>query len=209
THPVERAARLVAEDLCLLVRRPGPAGGWILAAACVCFPSHCRVADKLGRPVAEIHDPVPHYGEELAGRVDRFLDRLQPRTGAWRRNWMIHTHAELYAPTAPPPPDPPVTLADAGRRLCLRSERQTLRLLRRTGAIVFGIRTQQVQLDDIAGRPDLAARLLAAVESWSPDLVGYRGGESVRRPLVDWLRVQALRPPARDASGPPVPGGGA
>lgn len=182
------AARRVAEDLCVLVPRDG---AWVLGAGCVCFPSHWRLRDKLGRPVAEIHAPVPHYATELATRVDRFLDRLTPARGAWRRNWLVHTDDRLFAPVPAPPPDPPIGAADAGERLWLRSERQTLRRLAHTGAVVFTIRTQQAPLAVVRHRPELAARMTASVASWSGDLVAYRGGEAVRRPLLAWLRAVA------------------
>lgn len=202
-HPLDTAGRLVPEDLCLLARRDGEedggrgdrrgrrdgrSGGWFLAAGSVCFPSHWRLVEKLGRPVAEVHAPVPLYRVELAGRVDRFLDRLRPGSDAWRRNWTVHTNPELFAPVPPPPPDPPVTAADVAERLWLRSERQTLRRLPRSGAIVFGIRTQQVPLGALAERPELCRRLARAAATWPPALVAYRGGEAVRRPLVAWLR---------------------
>jgi Haem-dependent oxidative N-demethylase, alpha subunit-like len=181
---VEAAARPVAEDLCLLVPDRGT---WVLAAACVCFPSHWRLADKLGSPLAVVHGPVPHYADELAARVDRFLDRLAPGRGSWRRNWLVHTDDRLFAPVPPPPPDPPLGAADAGRRLWLRSERQTLRRLPASGAVVFTIRTQQAPLEVVAARPELRARMAAAVAAWSDALVAYRGGEAVRGPLLAWL----------------------
>ncbi|MFS8586440.1 MAG: DUF3445 domain-containing protein [Acidimicrobiia bacterium] len=178
------AARPVAEDLCLLVRRPV---GWVLAAGCVCFPSHWRLRDKVGRPMAEVHGPVPHYAEELSARVDRVLDRLAPGRGSWRRNWLVHVDDRLYAPEPAPLPDPPLTAADAGDRLWLRSEYQTLRRLPRSGAIVFTIRTQQAPLRVVAARPDLRARMAEAVRSWSDELVAYKGGEGLRGPLLGWL----------------------
>jgi Protein of unknown function (DUF3445) len=181
---IEAAARPVAEDMCVLVPRDG---AWVLGAACVCFPSHWRPADKLGRPVVEIHAPVPHYPAELAARVDRFLDRLAPGRSAWRRNWLVHTDDRLFAPVPAPPPEPPLTAADAGDRLWLRSERQTLTRLLRTGAIVFTIRTQQVPLAAVATHPDLRARLARAVSAWPPHQTAYRGGEALRRPLAAWL----------------------
>ena len=191
-HPLDEAGRLVAEDLCLLTRDRDDRddrgdGGWVLAGGSVCFPSHWRLADKVGRPVAEVHAPVPRYAAELASRVDRFLDRLRPDRPAWRRNWTVHQSPELFVPVPPPPPDPPVTAGDAGDRLWLRSERQTLRRLPRSGAIVFGIRTQQVPLRVVAGRPGLCRRLAAALASWPDELVAYRGGEALRRPLLAWL----------------------
>ncbi len=185
-HPIDAAGRLVAEDLCLLVPQPR-AGGWILGAGSVCFPSHWRLADKLGQPVAAIHAPVPHYPAELAARVDLFLDRLRVGPGVWRRNWTVHTSARLFAPTPPPPPDPPVTPADAADRLWFRSEYQTLRRLPGSDAIVFGIRTQQVPLGALAERPDVCHKLAATAVSWSPGFLAYRGGEDLRRPFLAWL----------------------
>lgn len=183
---MEFAARRVAEDLCLLVPSDG---AWVLAAGCVCFPSHWRLADKVGRPLAAVHGAVPHYADELATRVDRFVDRLAPGRGAWRRNWLVHTDDRLFAPLPPPAPDPPLTAADAGDRLWLRSERQTLRRLARSAAVVFTIRTQQAPLAVVAAQPELRARIAAAIASWPDDLVAYRGGEVVREPLLAWLRA--------------------
>lgn len=198
--PLDAAGRLVAEDLCLLV--PGasvsvtaaPERGWVLGAGSVCFPSHWRLRDKLGLPTAAIHEPVPHYADELAARVDRFLARLAPGRSVWRRNWTVHTDPELFVPEPPPAPDPPVTGADAGERLWLRSERQALVLLARYRAVLFTIRTDQAPLGVTAGDPALCGRLADAVAAWSPGLVAYRGGEAVRRPLLAWLRAAATSP---------------
>lgn len=185
-HPIDAAGRLVAEDLCLLV--PGQAGGWVLGAASLCFPSHWRLRDKLGRSVAGIHGPVPGYADELEVRVDRFLDRLRAGAPVWRRNWTVHASATLFAPEVPPPPDPPITVDDAAERLWVRSEYQTLQRLPETGAILFGIRTQQVPLGELAGRRDLCARLADAASAWDGPFLDYRGGDPIRSPLVAWLR---------------------
>ena len=184
-HPIDAAARQVAEDLCLLQETEGR---WTLSAGSVCFPSHWRLRDKLGLPLAAVHDPVPDYAAELADRVDRFLDRLRVGHGVWRRNWTVHTEPDLFAPDIPPPPDPPIDEADAGTRLWLRSERQTLTRLPRTGAIVFTIRTQQLPLEALEQRPEIRRRLATAVAAWPPHQVAYRGGEAVRRPLLAWLQ---------------------
>ncbi|HEV7762900.1 MAG TPA: DUF3445 domain-containing protein [Acidimicrobiales bacterium] len=200
-HPIDDAGRLVAEDLCVLVPGGGDdGGGWILGAGSVCFPSHWRLPDKLGRSMAAVHDPVPDYAADLSDRVDRFLDKLRVGRGVWRRNWTVHTAPDLYAPAVPAPPDPPVTADDAGPRLWLRSERQTLTRLPRTGAIVFTIRTQQVPLAVVASHPDLRARLARAVAAWPPHQAAYRGGEAVRRPLAAWLAG-----PGRGSGSGPVP----
>ncbi|HEY8546351.1 MAG TPA: DUF3445 domain-containing protein [Acidimicrobiales bacterium] len=181
---------VVAEDLCLVV-------DGVLVAGIVCFPSHWRLRDKIGRPMAEVHAPVPDYDRDLRARVDRFLARLRPglRHGVVRRNWTVHHRPDLYASDVPPPPDPPVTPDDAAERLWFRSERQTLVRLPRTGAVVFTIRTQQVPLGALADRPGLCRTLHDAVAAWPPHQVDYRGGEALRTALRGWLA--APRPPRR------------
>jgi hypothetical protein len=187
-HPLEAAARRVAEDLCILERDGG--GRWIVTAGAVCFPSHWRLWDKVGRPLGAIHAPVPDYERDLAGKVDRFFDRLRPGPGVWRRNWTIQTSPDLYAPDPPAdPPDPPLTPADAGDRLWLRSERQTLRIVHNTRAILFTIRTQQVPLSTLRACPDLAAAIAAAAAAWPEHQVAYRGAPAVTEPLVAYLRT--------------------
>jgi hypothetical protein len=167
----------VAEDVCLVV--PG-GDGWVLAAGAVCFPSYWRLDEKIGRPLAHVHGPVPGYAGALAGRVDRFLGRLRPGQGVWRRNWSIHHTADLFVPAPPPAWAPP-----AAR--WLRSEYQTLVRLSSASAVAFTIRTQQVQLAPLASvRPDVCAALAAALRSWTPAQRAYKGG-AVDDALVDWL----------------------
>jgi hypothetical protein len=178
-HPLDAAGRLVQEDLCLLVLRDGSPH---LDAASLCFPSYWRLADKLGRPMAEVHGPVAHYADELAAKVDTFLGRLRPERPVWRRNWSIHDDSSYFLP-APTPPlavEPP-----AG--LWLRSERQTLRRLTSTDAVLFTIRTQQVPLGVVGERPDVAHRMVTAIEAWSPEMAAYKGDHGALAALA-WLR---------------------
>lgn len=179
---LEEAAVTVPDDLCLLVDR---VGHWRLDSGVVCFPSLWRLADKIGRPLAEIHAPVPDYAEELADRVDRLISRLRPERPVWRRNWFVHHDPQLHQPEPPPAPDPVPAPPDG---LWLRSERQTLRRLPESGAVLFTIRTQQVPLAGVAGRPDLAVAMAAVVEAWPDRLVRYRGATHWRGPVVAWLR---------------------
>jgi len=166
---LEAAALSVQEDLCVVL--PGEHGQLVLAAACVCFPSHWRLADKMGKPAWAIHGPVPRYEDELARKVDTFLDRLRPPAVMKRRNWTIHESAELFAPHAPPTPDATIPPED----LWLRSERQTLRRLPETDAVVFTIRTQQVQLGTLQHRPDIAGKLVDRLVAQPDDRAKYAG----------------------------------
>jgi len=177
-HPLDAAGRLVQEDLCLIVLRDGAPH---LDAASLCFPSYWRLADKLGRPMADVHGPVAHYGEELAAKVDTFLPRLGRDRLVWRRNWSIHDDPSYFLadPTPPHRVVPP-------EGLWLRSERQTLRRLGSAEVILFAIRTQQVPLAVLGERPDVAHRMAKAIGAWSPTMTAYKGvhGAQAARP---WL----------------------
>ena len=160
------------DDLCLLAPEPG----WPLVAGAVLFPSHWHLADKLGRPLADVHDRVPAYP---ADQVDRFLDRLRPGQVVWRRNLLLHRDGELHAPVAR---DDEVPVD----RWWLRSERQTLRLLPRTGGVLFTIHTDTAPLADLPSgtRAALADHLDALPPEWSP----YAGVGPHLSELVTWLR---------------------
>jgi len=174
THPLAWAGSLVQEDLCLMVHHHGD---WHLEGAVLCFPSTWNLGDKMGRPTAQVHAPVAHYAEELGQRVDRFFDRLVPEKPVRRRNQSLWPACLLWVPTPRFDPvlwDPPsVDPSEPG--LWLRSERQTLRRLPRSGAILFTIRVQMTALSVLSERPDVASGLAAWLRS--------PGGESRRREL--------------------------
>lgn len=173
SDPLAAARLRVAEDLCVLTPR---ADRWVLAAGAVCFPSYWRLEDKIGRPLTEVHEPVPGYAGALAARVDAFLGRLRPGQGVWRRNWSVHDDPALFLPVH--------GAAAEGR--WLRSEYQTLLRLEHSHAVVFTIRTQQVPIEQLASRPDRCADLAAALRAWTPAQRAYKGG-AVDEPLLRWL----------------------
>lgn len=189
------AARLVQEDLCLMVPRPSATDGVVrhhLDAAVLCFPSHWRLRDKAGGSAAAIHGPVPTYADDLADRVDRYLARLRPDVIGVRRNWSIHDSPALHAPVPPSPP-PDLDPATAGDALWLRSERQTLRALPRSGAVLFTIRVQQTPFSALAERPDVARALASRLRSQPAALVAMNGLEGRVDVVTRWL--DRLAPP--------------
>lgn len=177
SHPLDTIGRLVQEDFCLLQSDPArDAGAYRLTAAVLCFPARWRLADKLGRPMLEIHAPVPGYAETLGRPVDRFLSLLKPEKPVWRVNWSLIDDPALFQPTGHGrgTRDPSITAENAGRRVFLRCERQTLCRLPKSGAVVFGIRTHQHPLASLAARPEAAARLAGLLRSAPPDLARYK-----------------------------------
>jgi hypothetical protein len=187
-HALDLAGRLVQEDLCLM---QASADSYRLIGASLCSPAHWRLADKIGRPLAGIHAPVPGYAAKLAQPVDRFFASLKPEKPVWRLNWGIQGHPAAFQPVRLPG-ESEVTAASAGERLWLRVERQTLRRLSATGAVVFTIRTHITRLDR-ALTPGAAAELAGAVREMPPETQTYKNIAPIRAALLAWLDARAAQ----------------
>jgi hypothetical protein len=134
--PLAVAGRLVQEDLCVL-EKPDGAGEHILSAAILCFPASWTLAEKLGRPLLAIHAPVAPYTPEMGRRVQRLFDTLRPDRPLWRQNALLYATPDLFHPR----PEAEPRVAPERRPDFLRSERQCLLRLPRTGAVLFSIHT--------------------------------------------------------------------
>ena len=127
------------EDMCLLTRRPDEEQ-YRLVGAAVAWPSDWTPADKMGLPLRALHAPIQGYEEQLASGVDRFMEKLRPGPIYGRANWFIAaTPAMRWVAEPPEQAFAHVTQENAGQTLFVRSERQTLRRLPKTGAILFTI----------------------------------------------------------------------
>ncbi|CAF4273018.1 unnamed protein product, partial [Rotaria sordida] len=78
-------------------------------------------------------------------------------------------------------PDPPI------EKIHLRSERQTLRRLPRSGAILFTIRPYFISITEIAEEPGIPGRLASALRSWPKDVAHYKGKKAYEHVLLKYL----------------------
>jgi dimethylamine monooxygenase subunit A len=155
---LEGAARSMWEDICLLTRAPGEAA-YRLSGAAVAFPTDWRIADKLGHPMIALHTPIHGYAEQLGSPVDQFMAKLKPGRIYGRCNWFVSPTPALrwLADDAPEAQFAHVTPENAGETLFVRSERQTLRKLPESGAIVFTIGIYLAPLGSLS--PENIARM--------------------------------------------------
>jgi Haem-dependent oxidative N-demethylase, alpha subunit-like len=183
---LELAGRLVQEDLCII---QDSADGPRFTAAVLCFPSRWRLHDKLGRPLAAVHGPVPLYADRLARPVDRFMRHVKPGHIAQRLNWSVMDDPALFQTGGHwrGGTNPAITAANAGATLYLRVERQTLRRLPRSDAVLFGIRVHVYLLAAVIASPAPAARMAAAVRALPAEINGYKSLGTFRDALLGWL----------------------
>ena len=189
--PLALAGRLVQEDLCLMM--PGPDGHRLIAAS-LCFPSRWRLADKIGRPMSAIHDPVPGFNARLNRPVERFFSAIGPEQLYMRLNWSVMDDPALFQPTGHgrTGADASITAANLADRLHIRIERQTFRRLPLSGALVFGIKTLVDPIAAIGQRPELAAGMLGSLQSMPSDMRGYKSLSPFAEALETWLKERAF-----------------
>lgn len=184
------AARATHEDLCLLTKRDGEEVYRLIGAA-VAWPSDWHPAQKIGLPLRALHAPIQGYEEQLASGVDRFMATLRPGPIYARCNWFIAaTGARRWLPDRPPQEAfAHATPENAGRTLFVRSERQTLRRLPRTGAILFTIGIYVEPLGSLS--PANIAMLGRAVQTLVSGEGDRRGAPAYAASLLAFAQGQA------------------
>jgi hypothetical protein len=181
---VEAAARSMWEDVCLLTRARENEPYRLIGAA-VAFPTDWRPAEKLGLALVALHKPIHGYAEQLASPVDRFMAKLKPGAIYGRCNWFLApTDALRWVGEPPEQAFAHVTADNAGETLFVRSERQTLRKLPQTGAIVFTIGVYVAPLGTLS--PGNTARLAEAVATIPAEEAERRGADHFAAALQEY-----------------------
>lgn len=193
--PLELAGRLVQEDFCLLQRE---GDRYILTAAVLCFPAHWYLSEKIGRPLIDIHAPVPGFAEQLGAPVERLFERLDAEKPVQRLNWSLVNTDQLFLPPShrrEPVDLEPVDLEpdEIGTALRLRVERQTLRRLPDTKAVVFSIRTFVHPLDEVVDSAETADALMQRLLELPSPMQTYKNLEKVKPALVAYLKQRQGR----------------
>lgn len=144
SDPLGSLGAVVQEDLCLLEKRGDE---HVLIGAVLCFPASWLLAEKVGRPLSAIHDPVDEYDSGLAARVQRLFDGVQVGRPLWRMNQLWYTDPELHQPRSETAPR---AIVDGPNGAAFyRSERQCILRLPVTQVVVFTIHTFVLNAADV------------------------------------------------------------
>ena len=148
--PLLTLGRLVQEDLCIL--QDGSDGHHVLTGAILCFPASWTLSEKIGRGLPGIHTPVARYDAGVTARVQRLFDAIRPEQPLWRANALDYGDPALHQPRR----EGEETRRDTTRTGFIRSERQCLLRLPRSGAVVFSIHTYVVRRDCLNAEEEAA-----------------------------------------------------
>lgn len=172
--PLWAASLFCADDLCLMEKRNG---AWTLTALSLCSPTYFTAEEDLGKDLSALHGPVPGFGDRFLSRVSRIFDSLPENSIVERRNWTVTTSDEAYLPSSEPIRRSlaDIPKEDAGERLFIRVERQTLRRLPKTGGVLFTIRPWRNRLADLSEDPEALQAFAAAWRGATEDFRAYKG----------------------------------
>jgi hypothetical protein len=146
----------------------------------------------LGMTFHEWHGPVPiAHDLGVFDRALQYLMRIQYGKPVRRLNWTmtvnprLDTSPENYAIWGPDRAT--VTARNAGEKLFLRVELQSLFRLPRSNAILFGVRAYLASLAELTRVPKWGRRLHRVLRDLDPDLVAYKGLTRYHATAVNYL----------------------
>lgn len=191
--PMATAARLVQDDLALMIERPD--GEYYLLAGAILLAGFWRLEDKFGMRLSDIHTSgsVPQFREKLEKGMLSFFRRMRPQDPVLRHNYFVQVDEALpwsYSIGSEDAVEVSWNTAEKNRAIenhFFRSERQSLRRLPNSGAVVFTIRTYFEPVTEIVKEPFVPGRLASAVRSWGDDVSRYKGKEKYEEVLLEFL----------------------
>ncbi|KAF4121394.1 alpha-1,2-mannosyltransferase [Geosmithia morbida] len=191
--PMAICARLVQDDLAIMI--PQPDGQYKLLAGAILLAGFWRLSDKYGMTLSEIHTSgdVPHFKQKLEGSMNKFFQRLKCDTVYCRNNYFLQVDDSLpWSHSIGDEDAPQVSWSTAEKNKTIehhwfRSERQSLRRLPKSRAVVFTVRTYFHPIKEIVEEKYVPGRLASAVRSWDGFVAEYKGREKYGDVLLEYL----------------------
>ncbi|KAI9151415.1 alpha-1,2-mannosyltransferase [Paramyrothecium foliicola] len=191
--PMAMCARLVQDDLAIMIEQPD--GQYRLMGGAILLAGFWRLSDKYGMTLSDIHTSgdVPHFKEKLETGMMRFFRRLRCDTMYGRNNYFIQVDDSLaWSHSIGEEDDKVVSWSTAEKDKAiehhwLRSERQTLRRLPKSGVVVFTIRTYFIPITEVVKEDYVPGRLASALRSWDEKVCEYKGREKYGDVLLAYL----------------------
>ena len=181
-HPFLQLAQVIGEDLCLISKVENQ---WLLTTAAVIYPSRWQLAEKLGKNLDQIHNPVPGYQEVLQPAMSLTFDKLSSDRQVWRLNWALHQEPILHQPTAESQTANPADY-------WWRTERQTLTKLVDGDHVLFTIRNRVEPLSQLLAKPVDAQAFAQTLQTMTSETIAYKGLAKDHQALVDYLMSRQI-----------------
>ncbi|KAF5093274.1 hypothetical protein D0Z03_002491 [Geotrichum reessii] len=185
-HPLHYIGKMAKEDFYVVKKRDD--GRHYLVAAAVPFPGgYFTVQDKLGKHLDIIHKDVPYYTEKLKVSMERWFARMKPTDPVERASWYITWDHELLCSNV-------YTIKDGKKmpeipfeKLTIRVERQTLRRLPKSQAIIFTNHPVFYTIDEMKDEPMVPSLLKQVVLGAPEKIIKYKNFNAIKDYIVPYL----------------------
>ena len=185
--PLETAALLVQEDLIIMMPRNKE---YFLSAASLCSPSNWSLNNKFNKSLLDLHEHVPSYKSSIGDKVNHLFTKLPENKIFQRFNWSIYESPDLFQPAKNKKVikrSKSINKRNAGDKLFVRVERQTIKRLTLTKSIVFTVRIHVTPLYQLKQDMLLLTSLKKGIENISLPLKRYKSLDEIEKPLIQWL----------------------
>ncbi|KAJ7582590.1 hypothetical protein C8J56DRAFT_223647 [Mycena floridula] len=175
-HPLVLLLEHVPEDF-LITEEDPKTGLYMLRAAVSCSQVGWDLRKKIGRPLHEIHEPVPDYKEKMQPSMDRYFSKMTADKPIQRGSWGLEVGKPLYLQSDNPEFATRLTQSpelDEGN-IYLRVDWQTLRRFPRSRCIVFNFKALFTPLTEFRREPYIPALLLKILREGKKELLQYKG----------------------------------
>ncbi|TFK25077.1 hypothetical protein FA15DRAFT_379502 [Coprinopsis marcescibilis] len=185
----------VPEDF-MIVQKDSSTNKYHLRAGVSCSAIGWNMKDKMGKPLHEVHQPVPLYEQSLRHSMDRYFDKLSCDKPIQRGSWTFEAGQPLFLQVEDPgyaahkQYNPELRIEDVH----LRVDWQTLRRLPESGAIVFNFKALFTPVTEFRKEPyipQLVARVLRDSQTSIKDYKSWQHLEHKLLPALDqWAQEQ-------------------
>ncbi len=175
-EPLDWVGQQVQEDLLLLDAAS------ILQAGQLCFPSGWDMQAKFQKHFLDLHAPVPSLMGPTLRAADKLIARIPVHKPIARTNWgfritdqmdLSSRHTAQYLKLLEDQAEN-ITHENAGDKILVRSERQTLSRLPASGFVLFTIHTYNSKVKDECQDTDRATAMLSFLKTVPKELQEYK-----------------------------------